>query len=257
MVKVIEFNDNNDGKKNVKRKKKVGHEPEMLIPIINQAKELIKKGHTVKRGNKVYSFRAYIATVPLDYFEIPYVYGNKAHSSYCPCITCLFVGRLGQGNKKKQLHYFRFGTDDEVIKSQIIHKKLYESLVNGDLNNLFNNKSLNPLTISSIWVNKLPSFFPLQLAVVDSCHTIGIGIISWYIKMLEQYSITSYNNLVFLSSVCYIPRFESSYIQNLNYKKNWKAKDYLFFAIKTAPYLMILAKFPLNFLKTFSCYIPF
>ena len=55
-------------------KKKKGHAPEMLLPLIEQFEELVKKGHQICiKGNKqiFHSFSAAVLCITLDTVEIP------------------------------------------------------------------------------------------------------------------------------------------------------------------------------------------
>lgn len=82
------FNEN--GLRTNTNKRNSGHESEMLLPMINEAKELVSKGNSIMIRGEEKSFIAPFALVTLDYMEVPKNFNCFYPRSYYPCIVCLF-----------------------------------------------------------------------------------------------------------------------------------------------------------------------
>ena len=153
-----------------------GHDPEHLIPTINQFNKYSKEGHKLRYENKTYSWVSYIAGVTLDFIEIPKVYGTYGLGSYQFCSVCHFVCQEFIGPT-----IYPFKNNGEVIQSDIIHSKSYDHCIK----QIENNKS-GSIKRPSVWITELNSFFPTQILKVDMCHTVAIGLIKWYIDSLKS-----------------------------------------------------------------------
>jgi len=122
-----------------------------------------------------------------------------------------------------------------LVHCEIINRERYNNYFVNDNNNL----SESPFKKENIFVKNLKcSLFPLYISPPDPCHTIGLGWYKWEIKMLREHFPNHFEVMIQISNSIYIPRYASSYIQNLKYIKNWKSKDYLFFGKYILPVLV-------------------
>ena len=93
MVLAAIFNDDNKNTlENTRKKTKKGHSPRMLLPVLDDLNDIANKGHFIAIGGKVYSFRAFVACVPMHTVESPNLFRTKGHKSLCHCPICLFTG---------------------------------------------------------------------------------------------------------------------------------------------------------------------
>jgi hypothetical protein len=239
MILASIFNDNKDSSALRNKKKETGHELEMLLPVVRQLQTLFEKGNFMKtEKNTCESMRGYVAISVNDSVELPNLYENYGHASYWSCMVCDFIGRLAKGEKRKQCHHFRYSIEGNLTQSNIINRERYLDMVNGLISGPFATGR------RSILMDVMLSFFPTQITVADSLHTLCLGLIRWLIEMLKKYFPEAYYRMVDLSNACFISRNPSGNKQNLKYLSAWKARDYLFWLFYSAPSLVVLAEFP-------------
>ena len=131
MILACIFNDHNNNFtiKDKRSKKKKGHSPLLLVPLIEQFQEIVQKGHSINIKDKLYSFRAFVGCLPLDTFEIPYLFGTKAHKSNCHCPVCHFKGATAiSSSGNKTTHYFRFSDNCNPFIN-ILDSKTYNEML--------------------------------------------------------------------------------------------------------------------------------
>lgn len=51
-----------------RKKKRKGHAPEMLIPIMKQLDTLARNGNNIVINKKIFTFKLYVSAVPLGFF---------------------------------------------------------------------------------------------------------------------------------------------------------------------------------------------
>ena len=213
----------NEGDKTKGRKtKSSGHDPEMLLPLLGQVNEMALRGHSMTARRKTFSFRAWVASSPLDFKEIPYLFLNKACTSYDLCITCDFQGRTGFNNGKRA-HFFPYKRNGELTGSNWIIPETYIEMINGRRVGSF------PPGRPSVWVTQLPSHFPPLIAFTEPCHTLGLGAFKWLLEITEAYFPRQYKAIKHISAFTFVPRSDSQPNVNLFNKSSWKSRHYYFF----------------------------